>query len=682
MAEQDTNILADYDTWLSFPVATRAEILGTSIMLSQTDPASMSDGQWFALGLALSDKDAVAFVNAASIQENGAWDFEDAATYEAAVSAYRQLEKEVGGAKSRAAQQALLDGIDATGRTSMSWGLAAKGFVGGVVAPFVVATAATLPLAGGGLTPAAATAMAGAGPIVTTAARVAPAVTAVGKGSRWMSNTMVGRISSSVADSIFAARSMPVGADQLLKEQILRVGPSGFANMMRIARVGAKYGSMGTATFATSAMTIDTLRALLASEEGLEGDRDVREEQVQVASLEKQGYEVSRDGVILAAGEEFLLADEGVTVKDAEGNIVSAEEIAQVTGEADVPDPFAGENDEAPQFGADVPETEEIYGAADQYRNAPAPSSQDEFMAGLAAVMATAGQSPIDEEPVDYLGIQDREDPFLGGVERGYRRSSYGTDEEMTAQANKWQDMGVPYSVVEAERTHGTPTYRTSDPNREMMNMSDADLRSFQQDAIDAGLIDPESTTAGYFRFGQLDGQTFAAMNSAMAQANVNGENQTWQDALDGMIVNREAYMEKYGDGSEAPPTWSPPRAYFAPDYASISQTVKAQFGRELGRDPNGWEMELLADQFRADHRAQYDAEMAGHRAAFEADGRAQESGIVETPADQQEIDPVARMQESFDTTFSDELDAKSRWADVRSKSRNLFGSLNKLGGA
>lgn len=690
MDEVEINAIEDYDTWLSLNVAARAEILGEAIMLSQTDPQSMADGQWFALGMALNDRQAVEFINAASIQENGAWDFEDASTYEAAVSAYRRYNQQVGPAKSRRAQEAMLAGINATGATKWQ-SMWKEAFVGGIVAPFVVAGVTAAPAIGyagamGGLAPATAAAGAAATPGAFQAVRMATtAAVPLGQGARWLTNTSVGRIASRVADRIYEAHNLGIGSDQLLKQEILRVGPSGFAHNMRLVTSVFRYGSYSTAGIAGTTTALDNLRAVFASESQLLRDEELREEQVSVATLEKQGYEVSRDGVILAAGEEIYLADEGVTIKDSEGNIVSAEEVAEATGDAPVPDPFAGETDEAPEFGADVPNTgeNEVFGAADQYRNAPSTgdASMDAYLAGLTALMGGAAE-PEEEEPTDWLAVQNQQDPFLGPVGPDYRRSSYGADPEMNNQADEWARMGVPYSVTEAQRKHGTPTYRTSDPNKEMMNMTGNDLIQFQQDAIDAGLIDPENSTSGYFRFGQLDGQTFGAMETAMAQANVNGENQTWQDALDGMIVNREAYMEKFGDGSEAPATWTPPRAYFAPDYASISQTVKATFGQQLGREPNGWEMELLADQFRSDHRAQYDAEMAGSRAAFEANGRAQESGIIETPADQQAIDPVARMQESFDTTFSDELDAKSRWADVKSKSRNLFGSLNKLGGA
>ena len=44
-----------------------------------------------------------------------------------------------------------------------------------------------------------------------------------------------------------------------------------------------------------------------------------------------------------------------------------------------------------------------------------------------------------------------------------------------------------------------------------------------------------------------------------------------------------------------------------------------------------------------------------------------------------QEIDPYARLAENFDQQFESELNAKDRWADVQSKSRNLFGSFDKL---
>ncbi len=38
-------------------------------------------------------------------------------------------------------------------------------------------------------------------------------------------------------------------------------------------------------------------------------------------------------------------------------------------------------------------------------------------------------------------------------------------------------------------------------------------------------------------------------------------------------------------------------------------------------------------------------------------------------------------IEAAFDKQFAPELNAKDRWADVQSKSRNLFGSFGKLAG-
>jgi hypothetical protein len=191
---------------------------------------------------------------------------------------------------------------------------------------------------------------------------------------------------------------------------------------------------------------------------------------------------------------------------------------------------------------------------------------------------------------------------------------------------------------------------------------------------------------------GSIDAFTERALTGAMNQANVNGDNQTYWNAMDGMIESREKAKEIYGD-KEQPPTWVPP-TYFAPDYASISQDVKSLFSNRLGREPNQWEMDLLSGQFKSDHRAEFEAEQLGpsQRAfgremdAFEARGREEEEGEVVLPQAQSEtvqgIDPMARMFENFDSEFSNEIDARGRWDDVQSKTSNLFGSLSRLGNA
>lgn len=271
---------------------------------------------------------------------------------------------------------------------------------------------------------------------------------------------------------------------------------------------------------------------------------------------------------------------------------------------------------------------------------------------------------------------QYQKNPYVG-VDRTYWRSKFGDRKEMEGKADTFQDLGVPYSVVEAYRRAGRPIYHQQDIDDTVANMSPLKLLSFQEQLINAGMIDPDSTVNGRkFRPGILDERTFEGMAVLQGLANAQGDGTTWQEMLDYLETTYEA------EPDEGRRPWVPSTAYFKPDYATLAQSVDGLFKQQLGRDPNGWERELLAEEYSRAHREQYDVAMENEKFVYDAVGRAEETGEVPNMPVYEDVDPAARTAEKFDAMMEPELNARSRWDDVRSKTSNLFGSFDRLGKA
>jgi hypothetical protein len=452
----------------------------------------------------------------------------------------------------------------------------------------------------------------------------------------------------------------------------------------RVATAIRLHGPAAVGTIAkgagVAAVSYESVDAMLATFDDPQTILDRNARNIRIAELQEQGYTFEVPGQ--AAGEDFIMAADDPTniiIRDPEGNVISSDEKDALLDGDTLPDEFGGDGDLpiAPTTASELttPEslgTSAVFGTADQYQ------PLDQSGLDLAELFAQSDLK-TDEQLQAEEDAEYAKNPFIG-VDRDYFRG--GDAEAREKGGDLYYGSTRPLSQDEKDRidrAYYGPIYRQSDVGDEIARWTAIDVLDFQERAFEAGLINTESAIDGvYFQAGTLDQHTIRALNAAMSQANINGDRQTYDDALDGMIEAREKFKEMFGD-KDIPPTWTPSRGYEAPDYATISQGVKGLFARSLGRDPNGWEMDLLADQFRGDSRAGYDQDMSMEKAAFEARGRAQETGEVEIPPASTDIDPIARMAENFDDQFSDELDAKDRWADVQSKSANLFGSFDKL---
>jgi len=660
--ETPDGVVHSFDDWMSIPIQDRALTLGAVIIRAQGFADAMTREDFFILGLAWNDKEAIAFLDQDAINRDFDFDFADASTPEAAYDALLRWSDGPEGKRSNQAIGHALRTGHSVHNNALSWADAI------LAVPFVVYGVAVAPTLWSGGAAAARWAASG----VSTSSITLAVSGATGA----MATTRAGQAFNYIVHSQGMSNTL---------NHFRRGGVSLARWLSRLSIEGA------ASTFAIDALVYSTGDAeAIAAIEALQG------RQIRVADLERAGYTVSVGGEPVAAGEEYIgaLDAETLTITDADGVAISPDEAARLIDptNTDLPSPFADSEvpelidpDNPPEGQIDGQFSNQVYGAADQYR---ATGSQELFDPENQA----RADKAFREERVAAAEKQRTEayqkNPFIGFPDIDEGNSYYRVTDANDVNVNPHgrgsgrNEPDIYGGAGEADRLgkeRGGPVYRANDVSDEISSWSALQVINFQNKAIEAGLIDEKTRMDGvFFTPGVLDAHTIRALSAAMLNANISGDKNTYDDAMNTMIEGREAYFERFGDPN-APPTWTPSRAYFAPDYTEISERVKSEFSRKLGRKANDWEMDLLADEFKSDHRAAYDAEQAGDKATFEAEGRSAETGETAYPGTFSEINPATRMADTFDEQFSDEIDAKSRWNDVQSKSRNLFGSFDKL---
>lgn len=263
----------------------------------------------------------------------------------------------------------------------------------------------------------------------------------------------------------------------------------------------------------------------------------------------------------------------------------------------------------------------------------------------------------------EQLAALNQSNPFVGIEYPGYTARVQGASGAVP-ESNQADPDPVEYRVG--------PRYRMTDVEQTLGNMTPGQLLDFQERAIAAGLIDPESTArGGRFSLGTPDNHTLSAMNTVMGNANRMGQN--WGATLRDM-VERAAEQPKPSE-SRGPFVR---RSYPTPDYATLSQVAKAAVSQRLGREINDWEMALLADQQKTLHRQEFDTQEATRLAEWRAQGRAMDAERrIATPKPTQQVDASARFSQFFDEKFANELDRAEDTDRVARKSGALFAGLD-----
>jgi hypothetical protein len=456
-----------------------------------------------------------------------------------------------------------------------------------------------------------------------------------------------------------------------------------------LALVGAGFANEAT----------DIYEALTVENVALDLDR------VQLmAKLESAGYTFEVPGQALGDGETLALyepTDEDIVIYDPDGNLLSTEEKDALLDGGELPTEFVGEEGLVPPVSETIGPPQ-IFGVADQYSSVGSNVAGPDGYQGALDEADARDRGPYQEYFINTKGEQVRyglgglfdeekrrqaelaRNPYVGGLPEDYRRLADPKD-EFRQQTSRTQYGSIdryytPEQVAEFNDKKGTPTYRQDDILGEVAKWDTWDIIEFQEKALEAGLINPEALIDGMkFMAGTLDSHTVRALESAMARANVNGSQQTYNEAIDWIIEQQAKYKELFGD-KDGPPPWTPPRAYFDLDYATISNDFKVTMEQKLGRKANQWEIDLAADAMRSNHRAAYDEAMSADKAVYEAQGRATE---YDTPQQVEgsytEVDEDARFAEDFRERYGTELDQRDRQIRMEEDSVNLFSGLSQL---
>lgn len=177
---------------------------------------------------------------------------------------------------------------------------------------------------------------------------------------------------------------------------------------------------------------------------------------------------------------------------------------------------------------------------------------------------------------------------------------------------------------------------------------SEINLYSGEWDDAEAAIVRPLISEANNLN------TTLNAVIDLRAQAAQN--NQMFQSLQEFMEERRAAREEATASLPDSGPSFQAP-PYVAPDYSTLAQTVKSTMRDSLGRDPEEWEIDLLADSLRESHREAYDAQVRRARATF---GGGDFSGRVIEGAEV-EVDPAARFAEKFEELYGPELERRER---------------------
>ena len=280
-----------------------------------------------------------------------------------------------------------------------------------------------------------------------------------------------------------------------------------------------------------------------------------------------------------------------------------------------------------------------------------------------------------DEDTREYLGLFG-EDP------RGYT-------EIVSAPGYTWtygEGLNAPSTAYMRSHTAENPTmYSDGDEVAKWSGYSPAVRDAFTKKMIEAGMIskeDAETLTVGSLGrsispgVGDL-GQGYSgtsriqieAFKEALATANYLGT--TPMSAIFARGETAKAKGPGGGGGGRLP--FSVPAALRTiPDYETLQQRVKEMLRQSMGRDAEGWEMNLLADEMQSQHKTYNTQMIEAARAAY---NRGQHTVDIEVP------DPAARTRKFFEETYSGELDRRRDVGEASATNMLMMNALTMGGG-
>jgi len=229
---------------------------------------------------------------------------------------------------------------------------------------------------------------------------------------------------------------------------------------------------------------------------------------------------------------------------------------------------------------------------------------------------------------------------------------------------------GLPSDYIPREPT-ATDFYKEGDQYRIFANLPTEDLYSLQARLIQGGLL-----ARGAFTPGDFDTATATAISLVLGRQNRLGvktgeKNIAWNESL--LLYQNEPL-----------PSGSEVSVYLPPDYAEVSTRIRNLFTEELNRQPKGYELKLLAEQFYNDAslQSQQQSELskmalgptvseleAGNIGSKDIQGVVSDTGL-------QQVSPTGRLYENFNNLIQKEKDRLGANADIQTTGRNMLGTI------
>lgn len=334
---------------------------------------------------------------------------------------------------------------------------------------------------------------------------------------------------------------------------------------------------------------------------------------------------------------------------------------------------------------------------------------------------ATEGRrvgDPIGVSP-DFQFLPEQEQEALEGVEP-HRGADFLTPEE-----NRLIGQGRRQEARKIISRGQEPRYKRGQDDTLIFEMQREDVLEIQKDLASAGLL------AGEFKKGEVPlgtkDPTYQAWNNLLGYANFTG--QTWEDSLSdlmtsdtvtvddaGNIVPAEQEGQEPGEfvRGEFVPRDFTPDSFMPTDHAELTQRIRQQFRKQLGRPPSEREIgHYMASLSKAEREA-YEANVAASREEFEAQESARERRHLRTdrekerqfyeeeanrldepggfaiarPPDEREmpplkdadavpdVNPIARYREQFREDYSNTLARQRKLQSAEQMRGNLMDSL------
>jgi len=313
----------------------------------------------------------------------------------------------------------------------------------------------------------------------------------------------------------------------------------------------------------------------------------------------------------------------------------------------------------------------------------------DKLVQAIVEQDTLAGQNPIlTEEDIQQMKLMSTTDDVQNyAISKGIASAKVNSaliSSGLDASADPLGDIsglfgfGTENSIIGGLPSDYTPRnpadtdfYKEGDEYNIFANLPTEDLYSLQARLIQGGLL-----ARGNFTPGDFDKATASAMRLVLGRQNrigvKSGEKSTaWNESL--LLYQNEPL-----------PSGEEVSVYLPPDYAEVSTRIKNLFTQELNRQPKGYELKLLAEQFYNDASLQSQQQSELAELALGPTVEELEAGNIGTKNIQdvvsetglQEISPTGRLYENFNNLIAKEKDRLQADDDIQNTGRLMLGTI------